>query len=270
MGSDYSVHTPKRQRWGKYIGQHIDIKNVTLYQFDTVLQKKTLTLRAIHTEARRQRIIEAARKLIAAGGLPALSMRKLGSEAGVSVTTLYNLFGNSDGILNALIDDAVDRVDEVLKREPPRENPLEQCHTVITVSVRCMVADEAIYRPLGIAGYERLARAGAEERRLSDRAAAIVRVAVEQAIAQGQLTDQLDPHHLAQQIYATWDRAFSHWAFGLIHEDEFRARALYGMSTVLLGVATDTVRPQLIDQLHELEQTLGQLGEKTQKQSQEG
>ncbi len=248
------------------MGQHIDIKSVTLYQVGTVLQKKAPTLRAIHTEARRKRIIEAARKLIAEGGL---SMRKLGSEAGLSVTTLYNLFGNSDGILSALIDDAIDRVDEALEREAQRENPLEQCHAVVTVSVRCMVEDEAIYRPLGIARYERLARAGAEERRLSDRAAAIAKVAIEQAISQGQLTDQLDPHSLAQQMYTTWDRAFIHWAFGLIGEDEFRSRALYGMYVVLLGIATDAVRQQIVDQLHELEQTLEQRRQKTEKRAEE-
>ena len=132
-----------------------------------------------------------------------------------------------------------------------------------------MVEDEAIYRPLGIARYERLARAGAEERRLSDRAAAIAKVAIEQAISQGQLTDQLDPHSLAQQMYTTWDRAFIHWAFGLIGEDEFRSRALYGMYVVLLGIATDAVRQQIVDQLHELEQTLEQRRQKTEKRAEE-
>ena len=192
-------------------------------------------------------------------------MRKLGSEAGLSVTTLYNLFGNSDGILRALIDDAIDRVDEALEREAQRENPLEQCHAVTTVSVRCMVEDETVYRPLGIASYERLARGGAAESRLSDRAAAIAKAAIEQAIGQGQLTAQLDPYLLAHQTYVTWDRAFIHWAFGRIDGDEFRSRALYGMYVVLLGIATDAVRRQILDQLHELEQTLRQFRKKTDK-----
>ena len=235
-----------------------------------MLQKEEpTTLRAINIEARRQRIIEAARKLIAAGGMSALSMRKLGAEAGLSVTTLYNLFGNSDGILSALIDDTIDRVDEALEQKAQREDPLEQCHAAIIVSVQCMIEDAAIYRPLGIARYERLARAGADERRVSDRAAAIVAVSTERAIDQGQLMGLLDPHHLAQQMFITWDRAFVHWAFGLIDEDEFRTRALYGMYVVLLGIATDTVRPQIMDQLHELERTLGQFRKKAEKQSKE-
>lgn len=246
------------------------MKTVTSYQVGTVLQKKKTTLREINIEVRRQRIIEAARTLIAAGGMSSLSMRKLGAEAGLSVTTLYNLFGNSDGILSALIDDTIDRVDEALERKAQREDPLEQCHAAIIVSVQCMIEDAAIYCPLGIARYERLARAGAEERRVSDRAAAIVAVSIERAITQGQLTDQLDPHHLAQQMFTTWDRAFVHWAFGLIDEAEFRTRALYGMYVVLLGIATDTVRPQILNQLHELESALEKLRKKAEKQSKEG
>ena len=234
-----------------------------------MLQKKPTTLRALNIEARRQRIIEAARKLIATGGMPALSMRKLGATAGLSVTTLYNLFGNSDGILSALIDDAIDRVDEALERESCREDPIEQCHAVVTLGVRCMVEDEAVYRPVNIARHERLARAGAEERHVSDRAAAIVATAIRQAITQGQLTDLLDSRQLAQQIYTSWDRAFAHWAFGLIDEAEFRDRALYGMYVVLLGIATETVQPHILDQLHQLERALDQSRQKAEESAEE-
>ena len=132
-----------------------------------------------------------------------------------------------------------------------------------------MIQDEAIYRPLGIARYERLARAGAEERRISDRAAAIVTVSIERAITQGQLTHQLDPHHLAQQMFTTWERAFVHCTFGLIDEAEFRARALYGMYVALLGIAANAVRQQILNQLHELESGLEELRKKAEKQSKE-
>ena len=172
-----------------------------------MLQEKATTLRSLNIQARRRHIIEAARKLIATGGPPALWMRKLGAVTGLSVTTLYHLFGNSHGILSALIDDTFDRVDKALESEANREDPLEQRHAAIIVSFRCMIEDGAVYRPLGIARYERLARAGAEERRVSDRAAAIAAVSIERAITQGQLADQLDPHHFAQQMFITWDRS---------------------------------------------------------------
>ena len=58
-----------------------------------------------------------------------------------------------------------------------------------------------------------------------------------------------------------------HWAFGLIDEDEFRTQALYGMYVVLLGIATNTGRPQILDQLHKLERVLEQLRAEAEAQS---
>ena len=62
------------------------------------------TLRQVNIESRRRRILEAARNLIATGGMQALSMRKLAAESGLAVTTLYNLYGSRDEILFALRD----------------------------------------------------------------------------------------------------------------------------------------------------------------------
>ena len=59
-------------------------------------------LRERNVEARRQRILQAARVLLAQGGLGALSMRKLAEEASLSVNTLYNLWGTREEILRAV------------------------------------------------------------------------------------------------------------------------------------------------------------------------
>ena len=90
------------------------------------------TLREINVEARRRRILDAARSLIAKGGMAALSMRKLATEAGLSVTTLYNLYGVRDEILHALIDDAVDRIEPVLDAEAPIvDEPVSYTHLTL-------------------------------------------------------------------------------------------------------------------------------------------
>ena len=46
------------------------------------------TLREVNIESRRQRILEAARSLIAGGGMQSLSMRKLAAESGLAVVGL--------------------------------------------------------------------------------------------------------------------------------------------------------------------------------------
>jgi AcrR family transcriptional regulator len=48
----------------------------------------------------RERIIEAAAKLVAEGGIEALSTRAVAAAAGVQAPTLYRLFGDKQGLLD--------------------------------------------------------------------------------------------------------------------------------------------------------------------------
>lgn len=224
------------------------------------------TLRQINIRSRRQRILEAARNLIAGGGMPSLSMRKLATEAGFSVTTLYNLYGSRDDILFALIQDAIDRMVPILDAEAPVDDPFARCRAVITVSVRQFAANEDIYRPMIVASYEGLSCGPEADRRLAKRAAGMQREGIEQAIEQGLLADTLEPERLGEQIYHGYELACVQWAFGLLDEAGFRARALYGMYLALLAVANDAVRPELEAHLKSLEGELAASAEQTNLQ----
>lgn len=187
-------------------------------------------------------------------------MRKLASEAGLSVTTLYNLFGAREDILQALIDDAVDRMSDILEVEAPLADPLERCRAIITVSVAYFAENEAIYRPMVVTAYEGLSRA-CSDRRTARRAANMQRTGLEAAIAQGLLKDTLDPRRLAEQIYHGYELACCQWGFGELDSQGFEARALYGLYVALLAVATDAVRPQIEAELEKLEPRLATLAE---------
>ncbi|MBV8979757.1 MAG: TetR family transcriptional regulator [Acidimicrobiia bacterium] len=54
--------------------------------------------------ADQQRIVAAARELIAAGGVDGLSMRKLAAEVGVAPTAIYWHIGSREDLLNAVLD----------------------------------------------------------------------------------------------------------------------------------------------------------------------
>ncbi len=194
--------------------------------------------------------------LIARGGIQALSMRKLAQEAGVSVTTLYNLFGVRNAILSALVHDSIDRIDQILENEAPLDDPIQRCRAVITVSVRYIGEQDAVFRPMVLALYQGLSLGGIERPDTSERAAHMQQVAIEKAMAEGLLRDALDPSVLASQIYHGYDLACCQWAYGLIDIAGFRARALYGLYVALLAVATDQVRPMLEDELRKLEHEL--------------
>lgn len=60
--------------------------------------------------ASRERVIEAALDLLRAGGLDALSMRKVAAELGVSVSTVYWWAGNKEQLLALVVDEIHGRI----------------------------------------------------------------------------------------------------------------------------------------------------------------
>jgi AcrR family transcriptional regulator len=62
--------------------------------------------RAAETEAA---IVEAARHLLAEGGLDALSMRAVASRVGISATAIYNYFENKQALIDRVVTQAFER-----------------------------------------------------------------------------------------------------------------------------------------------------------------
>jgi len=48
---------------------------------------------------RRKRILDETKKLIGEAGIDGFTLRELGQRAGVSVTTVYNIFGDKEGVV---------------------------------------------------------------------------------------------------------------------------------------------------------------------------
>jgi AcrR family transcriptional regulator len=70
--------------------------------------------------ANRQRILDAARRLLRAGGADGLTMQAVATEAGVGKGTVFHRFGDRDGLTAALIDDYMrDFQDLFMHGEPP-------------------------------------------------------------------------------------------------------------------------------------------------------
>ncbi len=184
-------------------------------------------------------------------------MRKLARQADLSVPTLYNLFGGREEILKALVVEAIDRMDAILEREAPLDDPLERCRAVVTVSIQHLVEFETIFRPMLLAAHQGLASWGLQEDTLTARAVRMQAIAIEAAIDRGQLRDLLDPTLLGHQIFHGFELASMRWAFGVLDEEGFRNRALYGLYVALLGVATPSALPGIERELRKLERRLG-------------
>jgi len=113
-------------------------------------------------------------------------MRKLARRADLSVPTLYNLFGGREEILKALVVEAIDRMDAILEREAPLDDPLERCRAVVTVSIQHIVEFETIFRPMILAAHQGLASWGLQEDTLTARAVRMQAIAIEAAIVKAE------------------------------------------------------------------------------------
>ena len=69
-------------------------------------RKYDLGRRQEAVDRNRAAVLTAARELVAAGGLPSLSVGAVAGRAGVSRLTVYNRFGSKGGLLQALATEA--------------------------------------------------------------------------------------------------------------------------------------------------------------------
>ncbi len=96
---------------------------------------------------RRQAIIDAARRLIEEEGEAAFTMRRLATEAKVSVPTPYNLFGSKETVVRAVMDDDRAKFDEDF-RATAAEHPLERIFDIIDTRFDTYRSNPSFHRAL--------------------------------------------------------------------------------------------------------------------------
>ncbi len=83
------------------------------------------SLRDRKKDKRRHLLIEVARREISANGLRSLKIRDVANAANCSVGSIYNEFGDFDGLILSVNRETVERLDAVLSAVPDRD-PVEQ------------------------------------------------------------------------------------------------------------------------------------------------
>ncbi|MGW4395298.1 TetR/AcrR family transcriptional regulator [Amycolatopsis nivea] len=97
-------------------------------------------------EDARARIITAALELLSSGGPDAVSTRAVSSAAGVQPPTIYRLFGDKDGLLDAITVQGYADYLEAKTAEPPAEDPLEDLRRGWDQHLEFGLANPALYR----------------------------------------------------------------------------------------------------------------------------
>lgn len=222
--------------------------------------------RQANVAARRQRILESARVLLQESGSDGLSMRRLARRAGLSVTTLYNLLGSREQILQALIRDSVQRLEEPAPDADAAcasRDPLRRAAEAMQGILQYVIDNGDLLRPLIVADFRtgswsRLGTQDQGERFRSSKDA--VRAAVSEALADGQLRNVVGLEFLEVQLHVGWELALDLWAFGVLDDEAFRRRSLCGFYLTLLAFAEPDVRPGIENELRRLEREFSAAG----------
>ncbi|UGQ12822.1 TetR/AcrR family transcriptional regulator [Yinghuangia sp. ASG 101] len=206
----------------------------------------------VRVRARNSRhVLDSAREFVARHGVEELSMRRLADEAEVSVRTLYNLFGDKQGLIAALVQESFDAMDaaaEAVEATDPTD-PIERIWEAVAVSVAAttrhvpkavvaaIVADPGLYRRLSRGWHGRQT----------------VAESIEAATRSGALRADLAPDLLVQHAGTVFLHLLGRWAAGEIDERVLRAGVLHAFDVCLLAIARPHVRARLAEHAAGLE-----------------
>jgi AcrR family transcriptional regulator len=203
-------------------------------------------LREKQTLARRERILAAARALIRRSGGTAFSMKALAEAAEVSLATPYNLFGSKGGVLYALLNDSLDRVDDAIHGSTSKE-PMERVLEVAGLAASVYANDASFYRPLMqfLLGVRDLSH----RPRFLQRSVALWDRTVQAASRHGVLAPSTDGGLLARQLMINFAGVLELWIHEELDDQGLRDQILYGSTLLLLGSARPAARARLVRRL---------------------
>ncbi|HSA51701.1 MAG TPA: TetR/AcrR family transcriptional regulator [Yinghuangia sp.] len=193
-------------------------------------------------------VLDAARSFVERHGLEELSMRRLADEAEVSVRTLYNLFGDKQGLIAALVQQSFDAMDAAAEGVEATD-PIERIWEAVAVSVAAttrhvpkavvaaIVADAALYRRLAQGWHGRRA----------------VAQSIDAAMRSGALRTDLAPDLLVQHAGTVFLHLLGRWAADEIDERVLQAGVLHAFDVCLLAIARPHVRTRLVEHAAGLE-----------------
>lgn len=202
---------------------------------------------------RRERILEAARRLIRSTGGTAFSMRALAGAAEVSLATPYNLFGSKGGVLYALLNASLERVDRAAHTFSS-STPVERVLEVVGIAADVYARDAAFYRPL--MQFLLGARDGEHRPRFIEQGLRRWTRTVQAAVRHDLLTPSADVGLLARQLMINFIGVLDLWIHEELDEDAFRAQSLYGATLLVLAKARPEARARLIERLRAIERRL--------------
>lgn len=212
--------------------------------------------RAINMEARRQRILDSAERLIMRDSLSAFTMRALAEEVGLSVKTLYNLYGGKEAIASVLEDRAFSSLEAELTALPEDQDPIEQVLTIMTVAAQKAIARKALIHPMWAKDKDRPLGSPSRPLEFMEFGAGLAERALIRALAQKALDARFDPHILASQLAVGWFGTAILWARGALGDEDFVIRVKHTGLCNLLPYADEKMSRAFREEIASLEKQM--------------
>jgi AcrR family transcriptional regulator len=194
-------------------------------------------------ERTRRDVIDAAGHLIAESGVEGLSMRKLAERAGVAVATLYNQFGDRDGVLVAFVSSGLDQLEIELDAQPDA-GPIDMTRELFEALDDSVSAEPEVWRP--IFSSLKSGRGGHGMGEVGDRVVAYIASDLAKASADGLFVVDVDVDGLARHVFNTRMNRLEKWAQSAIEWDQYRTSSTLGLELILASVLADPLRAEAL------------------------
>ena len=185
---------------------------------------------------KRRDVLVAAGSLISEHGLEGLTMRKLAARAGVAVATLYNQFGDRDGLLVAFVSNGLDQLEIEFDAEPAH-GPIDTTRALFAALDAEFDSATDVWRPIFSTLKQGPGSHGMGE--VGDRVVAFIEAAFAKAAADGLFVIDCDVKRLARHVFTTRMNRLEKWATGAIEWDAYRDSSDLGLELTLAAVLAD-------------------------------
>lgn len=187
-------------------------------------------VKAIRGEPLRQRVIDAAERLLR-DGKAEFSMRDLAAEAGVSFATPFNQFGSKAAIMHALSERRIGTVTARFAEQPPLPDAAARVLRAIGIAAGLMLEEPQVNR--AVLGW--LGTAGPAHGDMLERSMALWTLALGagEGLAPARRDEAL--RDLPRQLAFGFRGVLSFWTAGELPDDALAANAQGVAKALLLG-----------------------------------
>ena len=191
---------------------------------------------------RRARVVAVASELITKGGVEALTMSRVADGAGVTVPTVYNLVGNRDAVLTAVMDDAREGfLAKLATADDARREDEAEVIVVIEAFVNELADRGRLYQPL----VQSMLQSGDDRSHVVIEALTPrIRNAMTSLKERGALADWAEIEFTTSRICALVLNAGWTWSLRQMGTESLRRCVVYDVAAHLAGISRGEARGQ--------------------------